>query len=212
MTISNKSCSICSIKASGQVPFYIRNQPWWLQICQHHLHREKKKPLAAAVCVPWHWKSYSNRQVEKFKSQCGTILMQVAPLFTKMPLLLFMKTLLKLHFIHKNPKAWVITNFKIIPTPTAAYSPLGFTTCCTDRPMLRFQQPNQGFILFAVPTQAQCSSRISMKSTANKQSSADESMFNMKFSFPKISLGTPKALSDMNKDGLGRRLSLQSWL
>lgn len=36
--------------------------------------------------------------------------MQLMPLFTKMPpLLLFMKTLLKLHFIQKNPKILVIT-------------------------------------------------------------------------------------------------------
>lgn len=47
--------------------------------------------------------------------------MQLMPLFTKMPpLLLFMKTLLKLHFIHKNPKIWVITGFEIILPPTVA--------------------------------------------------------------------------------------------
>lgn len=103
--------------------------------------------------------------------------MQVMPLFTKMPpLLLFMKTLLKLHFIRKNPKVRVITGFKFTPTPTAAYGPQVFTTCSTDRPMLRFQQQNQGFILSAIPTQARSSSWISTKSTANKESSATGSI------------------------------------
>jgi len=102
--------------------------------------------------------------------------MQLMPLFTKMlPLLLFTKTLLKLHFIHKNPKIWVVTSFKIILSPTAACSPPGFTTCCTDKPVLGCQQPNWEFILFAIPTQAQCNSQDSTKSTAKKQSYAIES-------------------------------------
>lgn len=95
--------------------------------------------------------------------------MQLMPLFTKtLPLPLFMKTLLELHFVHKNPKILVIISFKIILPPTAAYDPPGFTTCCTDGPTLAFRQQNQGFILFAIPTQAQCNPRISTKFPANK--------------------------------------------
>lgn len=95
--------------------------------------------------------------------------MQLMPLFTKTPSLpLFMKTLLKLHFVHKNPKILVITSFKIILPPTAAYNPPGFIACCTDRPTLGFRQQNQGFILFAIATQAHCNSRIGTKFPANK--------------------------------------------
>lgn len=62
----------------------------------------------------------------------------------------------------------VITSFKIILPPTVAYDSPGFTTRCIDGPMLGFQQWNQGFILFAIPMQAQYNSWTSTKFLANK--------------------------------------------